>query len=52
MSRNPHPLEAFVDKVVPTRQERGRFRTAYEGATPPDRYGRPRPSNRLDKVAV
>ena len=29
-------------------QERGRFRTEYEGATLRDRYGLPRPANRFD----
>jgi FMN-dependent oxidoreductase (nitrilotriacetate monooxygenase family) len=44
----PSGLEAFVDKVVPILQERGRFRTEYEGTTLRDRYGLPRPLNQLD----
>jgi len=48
----PSGLEAFVDKVVPILQERGRFRTEYEGGTLRDRYGLPRPVNRLDDVAT
>jgi FMN-dependent oxidoreductase (nitrilotriacetate monooxygenase family) len=43
----PSGLEAFVDKVVPVLQERGRFRTSYEGATLRDRYGLSRPADRL-----
>ncbi len=46
----PSGLEAFVDKVVPILQERGLFRTEYEGRTLRDRYGLPRPVNRLDKI--
>jgi FMN-dependent oxidoreductase (nitrilotriacetate monooxygenase family) len=48
----PSGLEAFVDKVVPILQERGRFRTEYEGQTLRDRYGLPRPINRLDDVVT
>jgi FMN-dependent oxidoreductase (nitrilotriacetate monooxygenase family) len=48
----PSGLEAFVDQVVPILQERGRFRTEYEGATLRDRYRLPRPVNRLDEVSV
>lgn len=44
----PSGLEAFVDKVVPILQERGRFRTAYEGTTLRDRYGLARPANQFD----
>ena len=44
----PSGLEAFVDKVVPILQERGRFRTEYEGVTLRDHYGLPRPVNRFD----
>jgi hypothetical protein len=39
----PSGLEAFVDKVVPILQERGRFRTEYEGTTLREHYGLPRP---------
>ena len=44
----PSGLEAFVDKVVPILQERGRFRTEYDGATLRDHYGLPRPANQFD----
>ncbi len=43
----PSGLVAFVDKVVPILQRRGLFRTEYEGATLRDRYGLPRPADRL-----
>ena len=43
----PSGLVAFVDKVVPILQERGRFRTEYEGTTLRGHYGLPRPANRL-----
>jgi FMN-dependent oxidoreductase (nitrilotriacetate monooxygenase family) len=39
----PSGLEAFVDRVVPILQERGRFRTEYTGATLRDHYGLARP---------
>jgi FMN-dependent oxidoreductase (nitrilotriacetate monooxygenase family) len=48
----PSGLTAFVDRVVPILQERGRFRTAYEGTTLRDRYGLPRPANHLDNLAT
>ncbi|GCL72870.1 FMN-dependent monooxygenase [Paenibacillus naphthalenovorans] len=41
----PSGLEAFVDKVVPELQNRGLFRTAYEGKTLRDHYGLARPAN-------
>jgi FMN-dependent oxidoreductase (nitrilotriacetate monooxygenase family) len=41
----PSGLAAFVDKVVPILQERGRFRTEYEGTTLRDHYGLPRPAS-------
>ena len=47
----PSGLEAFVDKVVPILQERGLFRTEYEGATLRDRYGLARPASRIHEVA-
>ena len=47
----PSGLEAFVDKVVPILQERGLFRTEYEGATLRDRYGLARPANRIHDAA-
>ncbi|WP_194891946.1 LLM class flavin-dependent oxidoreductase [Catenulispora pinisilvae] len=43
----PSGLETFVDKVVPILQERGLFRTEYEGSTLRDRYGLARPANRI-----
>jgi FMN-dependent oxidoreductase (nitrilotriacetate monooxygenase family) len=39
-------LETFVDKVIPELQNRGLFRTAYEGRTLRDRLGLARPENR------
>jgi FMN-dependent oxidoreductase (nitrilotriacetate monooxygenase family) len=42
----PSGLEAFVDHVVPILQNRGLFRTDYEGTTLRDHYGLPRPPNR------
>ncbi|GAA4604457.1 FMN-dependent oxidoreductase (nitrilotriacetate monooxygenase family) [Actinoplanes octamycinicus] len=44
----PSGLTAFVDKVVPILQERGRFRTEYDGTTLRDHYGLPRPINHLE----
>ncbi|GID91131.1 LLM class flavin-dependent oxidoreductase [Amorphoplanes digitatis] len=46
----PSGLVAFVDHVVPILQERGRFRTEYEGVTLRDHYGLPRPANRLELI--
>jgi FMN-dependent oxidoreductase (nitrilotriacetate monooxygenase family) len=43
----PSGIEAFATKVVPILQERGLFRTEYEGATLREHYGLPRPANRL-----
>ncbi|MEU7072756.1 LLM class flavin-dependent oxidoreductase [Streptomyces narbonensis] len=43
----PSGLEAFVDKVVPILQERGRFRTEYTGSTLRDHYGLARPADSL-----
>jgi FMN-dependent oxidoreductase (nitrilotriacetate monooxygenase family) len=40
----PSGLEAFVDRVVPILQERGRFRTEYTGTTLRDHYGLARPA--------
>jgi FMN-dependent oxidoreductase (nitrilotriacetate monooxygenase family) len=39
----PHMLDVFADEVVPILQRRGRFRTAYEGATLRDHYNLDRP---------
>ncbi len=41
----PAGLGSFVDTVVPVLQERGLFRTEYEGRTLRDNYGLPRPVN-------
>ncbi len=46
----PSGLVAFVDHVVPILQERGRFRTEYEGTTLRDHYGLPRPANSLELI--
>ncbi|GIF04776.1 LLM class flavin-dependent oxidoreductase [Actinoplanes siamensis] len=43
----PAGIEAFATKVVPILQERGLFRTEYQGATLREHYGLPRPANRL-----
>ena len=42
----PGGLEAFVEGVVPILQERGLFRTEYEGTTLRDHLGLPRPPSR------
>jgi FMN-dependent oxidoreductase (nitrilotriacetate monooxygenase family) len=42
----PDQLEVFVDQVVPILQERGLFRTEYEGTTLRDHYGLDRPVSR------
>ncbi|UQZ82229.1 Nitrilotriacetate monooxygenase component A [Paenibacillus konkukensis] len=42
----PEGLELFVDKVVPILQERGLFRTEYEGSTLRDHLGLEAPVNR------
>ncbi|MGC9671077.1 LLM class flavin-dependent oxidoreductase [Planosporangium sp. 12N6] len=42
----PSGLSAFVDHVVPILQQRGLFRTDYDGRTLRDNYGLPRPANR------
>ncbi|MFC7532204.1 LLM class flavin-dependent oxidoreductase [Actinoplanes sp. GCM10030250] len=48
----PSGLVAFVDKVVPILQERGRFRTEYTGTTLRDHYGLTRPANSLELSSV
>ena len=48
----PSGLETFVDQVVPILQQRGRFRTEYEGTTLRDRYGLPRPVNQYDAAGA
>jgi hypothetical protein len=42
-------FEDFVQLVVPILQERGLFRTEYEGTTLPDHLGLQRPKNNLFK---
>ncbi|MEU9715375.1 LLM class flavin-dependent oxidoreductase [Streptomyces sp. NPDC047976] len=42
----PTGLTDFVDQVVPVLQDRGLFRTEYEGRTLRENYGLPRPVNR------
>ncbi|GAA3408880.1 LLM class flavin-dependent oxidoreductase [Paenibacillus hodogayensis] len=41
----PSGLETFVDKVIPELQNRGLFRTAYEGTTLRENLGLARPEN-------
>lgn len=43
----PGGLDAFVDRVVPELQRRGRFRRDYAGATLRDHLGLARPTNRF-----
>jgi FMN-dependent oxidoreductase (nitrilotriacetate monooxygenase family) len=43
----PTGIEAFASKVVPILQERGLFRTDYQGTTLREHYGLTRPANRL-----
>jgi alkanesulfonate monooxygenase SsuD/methylene tetrahydromethanopterin reductase-like flavin-dependent oxidoreductase (luciferase family) len=45
----PYELTTFVDHVVPVLQQRGRFRTEYEGATLRDHLGLDRPSGKLSR---
>jgi alkanesulfonate monooxygenase len=43
----PTGLEEFVDLVIPILQERGLFRTEYEGKTLRENLGLPRPTNQF-----
>lgn len=43
----PGGLDDFVEQVVPILQERGLFRTEYEGTTLRDHFGLPRPASTL-----
>jgi len=43
----PSGIELFATEVVPILQERGLFRTEYEGTTLREHYGLPRPADRL-----
>ncbi|MBD2870556.1 LLM class flavin-dependent oxidoreductase [Paenibacillus arenilitoris] len=45
-SHMPGGLADFVDKVIPELQNRGLFRSEYEGYTLRDHYGLPRPAGR------
>ncbi|MDF2719060.1 MAG: monooxygenase, partial [Paenibacillus sp.] len=47
----PGGLDIFVDRVVPELQNRGLFRTEYDGETLRDRLGLARPANRLFPAA-
>lgn len=48
----PDDLESFVDLVVPELQNRGLYRTSYEGKTLRDRLGLPVPKNRNQTASV
>lgn len=48
----PSGLETFTEQVVPILQERGLFRTKYEGTTLREHYGLPRPRNQFSITAV
>jgi alkanesulfonate monooxygenase len=43
----PTGLDEFVDLVIPILQERGLFRTEYEGKTLRENLGLPRPTNQF-----
>jgi alkanesulfonate monooxygenase SsuD/methylene tetrahydromethanopterin reductase-like flavin-dependent oxidoreductase (luciferase family) len=47
----PHGLDEFVDKVVPELQDRGVYRTDYEGTTLRDHLGLSRPPSPLRRPA-
>ena len=46
----PHGLDEFVDTVVPLLQERGSFRTSYEGSTLREHLGLP-PADAFGRTA-
>ncbi|WP_426445526.1 LLM class flavin-dependent oxidoreductase [Paenibacillus sp. S-38] len=48
----PTGLNTFVDKVIPELQNRGLFRTAYEGTTLRDRLGLARPANTRHRAVL
>ncbi|AEI43048.1 LLM class flavin-dependent oxidoreductase [Paenibacillus mucilaginosus] len=48
----PSGLEIFVDQVIPELQNRGLFRTSYEGSTLRDRYGLSRPANPRSQAVI
>jgi FMN-dependent oxidoreductase (nitrilotriacetate monooxygenase family) len=48
----PGQLDLFVDKVIPILQERGLYRTDYEGTTLREHLGLPVPDNRYSAAAA
>ncbi|PBQ10127.1 LLM class flavin-dependent oxidoreductase [Pseudomonas syringae] len=46
----PGAIDVFVDQVIPLLQNRGRFRTEYEGNTLRENLGLSRPENTLQKA--
>ncbi|WP_042170364.1 LLM class flavin-dependent oxidoreductase [Paenibacillus gorillae] len=48
----PDGLDDFVNLVVPILQERGLFRTEYEGSTLREHFGLPKPANRFSAAEV
>ena len=46
----PSELDEFIDQVIPILQQRGRFRTEYEGRTLRENLGLPLPTNRWTKA--
>lgn len=46
----PHGLETFINKVIPELQNRGIFRTAYEGTTLRENLGLTRPENKNREI--
>lgn len=47
----PGAIDTFVDQVIPLLQQRGVFRTEYEGTTLRENLGLPRPANTLSRRA-
>jgi hypothetical protein len=47
----PQLLDAFTEKVVPILQDRGLFRTEYDGTTLREHYGLPRPDSQYAVAA-
>lgn len=47
----PGGIDLFVDQVIPLLQQRGLFRTEYEGTTLRENLGLPRPANRFTQGA-
>jgi N-acetyl-S-(2-succino)cysteine monooxygenase len=46
----PHSLETFINKVIPELQNRGIFRTTYEGTTLRENLGLARPVNKNREI--